>query len=162
LSVTATEDIVTGCTRYLLAQQPVLDAVDTFNIQGQLTPGIFSYQLWTPIEGTQKTAVVVQHEGGWATPNLHNTLRFPRILLSVWADPLRDAANNNIDPRVQSRANACFEIVDKYLHMSAGANVMFGSIRIVDCVRLTEPAIDQVADGDGLVLLRAYYAVTQG
>lgn len=163
MSVTATEDIVTGSCRYLRSKPEVLDAVDVFNIQGRPTPGIFSYQLWVPkMEGSQSTAIVVQHDGGWAAPNQHNTLRFPRLLLSVWADPLRDDQGNNNDSRVQSRANACFEIADKYLHLAAGGTVMFGSIRVVDCVRLTEPTIASVPDGDGLVHLQAYYAVTQG
>lgn len=162
MSVTATEDIVTGAVRYLRTQPEVLDAVDTFTINGKLTPGVFSYRLWTRMEGSQSTAVVIQHDGGWATPNIHNTLRFPRLVLNVWADPLRDEQNNNVDPRVQGRANACFEIVDRFLHLTAGPDRMFGSIRVVSCVRITEPVIYDVQDGDGLVRLQASYAVTQG
>lgn len=162
MSVTATEDIVTGATRYLRSKPEVIDAVDTFVIDGKLTPGVFSYRLWTTMEGSQKTSIVLAHEGGWATPNLHNTLRFPRLVLNVWADPLRDAQNNNIDPRVRGRANACYEIVDRFLHMTAGAERMFGTIRVVSCVRITEPVIADVQDGDGLIRLQVFYAVTQG
>jgi hypothetical protein len=156
------QDIVNGCVLYLKAQPEVLAAVDTFDIQGVPTSGIFSYQLACEIQQTQKLAVVVQHEGGWATPNIHNTLRFPRLLVNIWIDPIRDAQGNKADPRIQARANACFEVIDKFLHMAAGGDLMFGPVRVVDCVRLTEPAIDNVRDGDGMVLLRAFYAVTQG
>lgn len=156
------QDIVNGTVLYLKSQPEVVAAVGTFDIQGVPTPGVFSYQLAVPMEQSQQIAVVVEHEGGWATPNLHNTLRFPRLLINVWADPLRDADGNNNDPRVRARANDCFEIIDKFMHLSAGADLMFGPIRVVDCVRLTEPVTDLVRDGDGMVLLRAYYAATQG
>lgn len=167
MSVTATEDIVTGASRYLRGFPEVVNAVDTFTITGtagasSTTPGIWPYRLWTRMEGSQKTSIVVAREGGWAAANTHNTLRFPRLVLNVWADPLRDGQNNNVDPRVQSRANACFEIADKYLHLTGGPERWFGDIRVVSCVRLTEPVIYDVADGDGLVRLQAYYAVTQG
>lgn len=162
MSVVATEDIVTGCVAYLQAQPEVLAAVDTFNIGGRVIDGVFGYRLWTRMEQSQKTSIVIAHDGGWAAPNMHNTLRFPRILLNVWADPLRDGTGNNIDPLVAGRANACFEIVDRFLHLTAGAERMFGSIRVISCVRLTEPVPIDVPDGDGLIRIQAYYAATQG
>lgn len=166
MSVTATQDIVTGASRFLRDQPEVLDAVDTFTITtpsgSTISPGIWPYRLWTRMEGSQKTSIVVARDGGWATPNVHNTLRFPRLVLNVWADPLRDSQNNNVDPRVQSRAYAAFEIADKYLHMTAGPERWFGDIRVVSCVRLTEPIIYDVQDGDGLVRLQSFYAITQG
>lgn len=163
-SNTTDDDVVTGAVSYLLSQPECLAAVDIFNIGGQPAPGIFAYRLALPnlMEGSSSTAVVVAHDGGWAAPNLFNTLRFPRLLVNVWADPIRDAQKNNIDPLVQRRANACFETFDKVLHRVGGGDVRFGTLRVIDIVRLTEPVILDVGDGDGLVRLQCYYAVTQG
>jgi hypothetical protein len=159
-SNTTDDDIVTGAVTYLRAQPECVTAVDTFTIGGKPTPGIFGYRLSTVMEGSSATSVVIAHDGGWAAPNLYNTLRFPRLLLNVWADPIRDAQKNNIDPLVQRRANACFETFDKVLHRSFGEVIWFGTVRVVDCVRLTEPIM--LDGGDGLIRLQAYYAVTQG
>lgn len=156
------DDIVSGSVDWLRSQQSCLDAVDIFNIGGKLTPGIFQYRLWVRMEGSEKTSVVIAHDGGWAAPNIYNTMRFPRLLLNVWADPLRDAQKNNIDPAVQRRAQNVFDVFDQQLHRTAGADVMWGTLRILSCVRLTEPTVIEVPDGDGLIRLQAYYAVTQG
>lgn len=158
----AGDDIVTGATAWLRSIPECVAAVDTFNISGKISPGIFGYRLWTRMEGSESTAVVIAHDGGWAAPNLYNTMRFPRLLLNVWADPRRDEQRNNVDPLVQQRVNGCFEVFDKALHRTAGAEVYWGSLRVLSCVRLTEPIIVDVSDGDGLVRLQAYYAVTQG
>lgn len=156
------DDIVTGCVKWLRAKPDVVAAVDEFQIGGQLSPGIWGYRTWTRMEGGSKTAAVIAHDGGWATPNPHNTLRFPRIVLNIWADPVRDAQKNDVDPWVQRRANNTFEIIDKHLHRTGGPEVWWGSIRVVSCVRMTEPMRYPTSDGDGLIRLQAYYAVTEG
>lgn len=156
------DDIVTGCVKWLRAKTDVTDAVDTFQIGGQIGPGIWGYRLWTRMEGSSKTSVVISHDGGWAAPNMHNTLRFPRLVLNVWADPQRDAQKNDVDPWVQRRANRVFEVVDKHLHRITGPEMYWGDLRVVSCVRLTEPIRYPTPDGDGLIRLQAFYAVTEG
>lgn len=156
------DDIVTGATKYLRAQPECLAAVDTFNLSGQLVPGVFAYRLGVRMEQSQSTSVVIAHDGGWAAPNLMNSMRFPRLLLNVWADPRRDAMGNASDPLLQRRANACFETFDKYLHCIGGGEMWWGSLRVIDSLRLTEPIIVDVSDGDGLIRMQAYYAITQG
>lgn len=157
------QDIVAATVKWLLTKPAVTSAVSMFTIDGRQVPGLFQYRLWTPIEGTSNTAAVITHEGGWATPNVHNTMRFPRILLNLWADPIRDAGNNVIDlPEVQRRIAWVFEQIDKHLHITGNASMMWGDVRVMTSVRLTEPSIYVVPDGDGLVRLQAYYAITQG
>ncbi len=157
------DDIVQAAVTWLLGFPDVLDSVGTFIIDGVSSPGLFQYNLWTPIEGTGSTACVVDNDGGWTGPNNHNTLRFPRLLLNVWADPIRDGGSNSVDPgEVRRRATRTFEVLDSHLHRAYGGDQLWGEVRTVDCVRLTEPAIYAVPDGDGLVRLQAYYAVTQG
>lgn len=156
------DDVVTGALAWLRAKPDVVDAVDMFNIGGTIGPGIWGYRAWTRMEGTGKTAVVIAHDGGWAAPNTHNTLRFPRLVVTVWADPKRDATKNDIDPYVQKRADACFQVLDKHLHRTGGPSIFWGTLRVVTCVRLTEPNMYPVPDGDGLIRLQTFYAVTEG
>lgn len=161
--MTAPDDIVSGTATYLSSEPVALAAVSTFNIGGQLTPGIFQYRPWAKIEGSQRTCVVITYDGGWTGPNLHNTLRFPRVGINIWADPLRDGQNNVTDPgEVMRRAYATFEAVDQVMHRVGGGSVMFGTLRVIECVRLIEPVIYVVPDGDGLVRCQTSYAVTQG
>lgn len=154
-----TDDIVSGAVTYLGSKPDIIDSLGS----DEEGPWLFQYNLWTMVEKSGSTAAVIAHEGGWATANPYNTLRFPRLSLAIWADPQRDAGNNAILPgEVQRRVNAVYEVFDKYLHRVAGAEQMWGSIRTVSCVRITEPNILRVPDGDGTLRLLVYYAVTQG
>lgn len=158
------DDIVSGAVTYLRAQPDAIAAVSTFNISGKLVAGIFQYRTWVPMEGSASTCVVLSNEGGWAAANTHNTLRFPRLTLNVWADPIRDNNPNNVsDPgEVMRRVFAVYRVFDAYLHRTAGSEVMWGQLRVISSVRLTEPLIFAVPDGDGLVRCQVTYAVTEG
>lgn len=157
------DDIVSGAVTFLLAQPDVVSAVSTFAIGGQRAPGIFQYRTWANIEGSSGTCVVLSNEGGWAGANLHNTLRFPRLTCTVWADPIRDAGSNVTDPgEVMRRVFAVYRVVDKYLHRTGGDEVYFGQLRVISSIRLTEPIISAVSDGDGLVRCLTSYALTEG
>lgn len=157
------DDIVSGAVKFLLAQPDVVAAVGTFIIGGQLTPGIFGYRTVGTIEGTSKTCAVLTNDGGWAGANLHNTLRFPRLTLNIWADPIRDAGRNatNVN-EVMRRSFAVYKVFDRHLHRIGGDDVMFGNVRVITSTRLTEPTIIPIPDGDGLVRLQVTYAITEG
>lgn len=155
------DDIVTGCIKFLQAKPDVIAALGTDRETG--APMLFGYNDWSTLEGSQSTCAIIANEGGWAGPNAHNTLRFPRLSLNIWADPQRDAGNNAILPgEVMRRVDAVFEVIDNHLHRPEGETQMWGSVRTVASVRLTEPVIYRVPDGDGLVRLLVNYAVTQG
>lgn len=153
------EDIVGAATKYLLTKADLCAAVG--NTNGK--PWITQYALWKEFESSQSTAIVITSDGGWAGPNLHNTLRFPRLTVSVWGDPIRDQAFNAIQTaEVRRRVNLVYQLVDAYLHRPQGTDEMWSTIRTVSSVRLTEPDILAVPDGDGMVRLQVNYAVTQG
>jgi hypothetical protein len=157
------DDIVSAATKYLRAQGDVTAAVSTFVIDGAPTPGVFQYSLWDTLEGTGGTACVLSTEGGWAAPNTHNTLRFPRLTLTIWVDPIRDGGGNNHDPgEAYRRSNAVFAVIDRHLHRTAGREQMWGGLRVVSSTRLTEPVTSQATDGNGLLRTLTYYAITQG
>lgn len=158
------EDIVGATVKWLLTKSSVTSAVGMFTVSGKQVPGIFQYRLWAgQFEGASSSAIVITNEGGWATPNPHNTMRFPRVVLNVWCDPLRDDGHNATNlPEVQRRAMWVFEQADKYLHIPGGDTMIWGETRVISSVRLVEPVLYTVPDGDGIVRLQAYYAVTQG
>jgi hypothetical protein len=157
------DDIVSGTVGYLLDQPDAVAAVSSFVLGGQQVPGIFQHRPWVRMEGSSSTCCVVSTEGGWAAPNLYNTLRFPRLTVNIWADPIRDTTKNVTDPgEVQRRTFATYKVIDKLLHRTGGPEVYFGQLRIISCVRLVEPVIYTVPDGDGLIRSQFVYAVTEG
>lgn len=159
----ASDDIVSGAVQYLMDQPEVVAAVSKYTIGGQVTPGIFGHQLPALIEGTSSTCLLLMNEGGWTTGNMENTLRFPRLTVNIWADPLRDNGRNASDPgEVMRRAFAVYKVVDKFLHRVAGPEVFFGTLRVITSVRATEPIIYMVPDGDGLVRCVINYALSEG
>lgn len=157
------DDIVSGAVSYLLDQPEAVAAVSSFVIGGQPAPGIFQHRPWVKMEGSSSTCCVVTSDGGWAAPNLYNTARFPRLTVNIWADPIRDDTRNVTDPgEVTRRAFAAYKAIDKFLHRTGGPEIYFGQLRIISCVRLVEPVIYAVPDGDGLIRSQSVYAVTEG
>lgn len=156
------DDIVQGCVKYLQAFPDVVAVVGSFAVV-PASPYLFQHRLWVEMEGSQSTAAVISSDTGWAAPNLHNTLRFPRVVLTLYADPARDSQGNVTDPgEVRRRIDDAFTVFDRRLHRVSGGTQMWGTVRTVSCERLTEPTNAAVPDGDGLRSLVASYAVTQG
>lgn len=147
--VSTADDIVQGCVKYLLGQPTVVAAVG--RTDGG-TPMLFQHTLYTVVEGTSSTAAVIGYNGGWSGANEYSTARFPRVSLTLWADPLRDAGKNTVDPgEVWRRINSVFEVFDKVLHRPQGGVQWWGDVRTSTCVRSAEPVVYPVPDGDGLM-----------
>jgi hypothetical protein len=156
----STDDLVQGAARFLGALTDVTAALGKFPDD---TPWLFQHTLWATVEGSSSTAAVLTNTGGWAGANVQNTLRFPRLGLELWVDPQRDSDGNVTTPgEAQRRADALFAIFDKHLHRCANGVQMWGTVRTIACVRLAEPSVYAVPDGDGLLRAQTFYAVTQG
>lgn len=155
-----TDDLVQGAVKWLLGQ-PTVTAVLGTTAEG--SPLLFQHSLWVKVEGTQSTAAVISRAGGWAGANPHNTLRFPRLSLELYTDPLRDAGNNVVEPGESwRRIEAAFSAFDKLLHRPAPTTQMWGTVRTVGSLRQTEPVVYPVPDGDGVLRLQAFYGIAQG
>lgn len=153
------DDLIQGAVKYLGAQGDVLELLGSYT---DGVPWLFQHTLWVTVEGSQRTAAVVSRAEGWAGPNQYNTMRFPRISLELYADPLRDAGNNITDPgEVQRRIEATYQLIDSHLHRPQGGVQMWGTVRTIGCTRLAEPSAYPVPDGGGLVRLQVFYGVTQ-
>ncbi len=156
----ADDDLVTGAVRWLCADNTVRSAVGATPTG---TPYVFAHSLWTAVEGSGNTAIVVRYGGGWAAANLHNTLRFPRLDVDVWADPKRDRGGNAVDPaEVQRRVMGVFAAVDARLHRPQSGVQMWGGVRTIACSRMNEPTVYPAPDGGGLLMLQVFYGVTTG
>lgn len=133
----------------------------------EFTVWIFEDRLFARVEGTESVALVLRQRGSWTSPNGHNTLRFPRLLVEVYVDPTRDSDGMVTDVvGADLRGDAVYRAVDAVLHRAAQEAQTWGTgdraLRTVGCQRLDEPEPADVPDGDGLRVLRVNYGVTVG
>lgn len=156
-----TDDLVQGAHKYLSSKSDLIAALGAF---ADDTPYLFQHQLWAELEGTSSNAVVLlRGTGGWAAPNPHNTMRFPRLGVEITCDPLRDASGNITDPgECQRRIEAVFRLVDTHLHRPQGGTQMWGTVRTIGSTRLSEAVVYPVEDGSGMQRMLVYYGVTEG
>jgi len=157
-----TDDIVQGCVKWLESKSDLtvmLGEFEEFPNQYYL----FQYEMGVVLEGTQKAAVVVDQMGSWASPNVHNSMKFPRLKIEIWVDPIRDPERNFVNrSETRRRMNAIYNTVDRYLHRPQGGEQIWGTVRTVDCTRLGEPVIYPVGDGDAMLRGQVFYGCSVG
>ncbi len=155
------DDLVQGAVKWLLGFTDIAAVLGVYPDTG--TPWLFQTTLWATVEGSQSTAAVISRAGGWAGANAHNTMRFPRIRLELYADPIRDGARNLTDPgEAWRRIEAAWDVFDSRLHRPAAADVRWGDVRTLGCLRLGEPTVYSVPDGEGMLRLQCFYGVAVG
>ena len=108
------------------------------------------------VEGTGRSVAVLIQAGGWSVANRHNTARFPKLRLEIHSDSTPGAYD------AESRAHDAWEPFDKILHNPAGIDERWGELRVINCVRLTDPELYPVTGKFRLALLVCDYAVTIG
>ena len=154
------DDLIQGVVKHLAEQADVRAVLGAY--PGGDVPWLFQHTLFLPVEGTSSTAAVLTRNGGWAGPNLHNTMRFPRLGLELWCDPQRDAAGHVSDPgEAQRRILHALWAIDTHLHLPAGGDRFWGTVRVVSSIRLNAPDPYLVPDGGGLLRVAVFYAVTE-
>lgn len=81
--------------RNLLVQTPEVHAFIAAKTIGKGTTAftdgfIFDTTQFTNVEKKSNQAfIVIAHDGTWQAPNAHNNMRFPRIVVDIWASPAR-------------------------------------------------------------------------
>ncbi len=159
-SPVTTDDVVQGVCKWLATFD---DTVASVGSTTEGSPYIFQGQLNAVMEGSQQAAVVFSTMGGWTAPNDYNTMEFPRLLMDGWLDPLRDADHNYIEPaETRRRAVQLFKVFDHYLHRPSREIVYWGTVRVIASVRLSEPVYAFEPDGDKLLRMQVFYAITLG
>lgn len=155
------DDLVQGVCVWLAG---FTDVTDQLGAADDGSPWLFQQLLHAVVEGSQQSAVVFSGpHGGWAAPNDYNTLEFPRLLLDLWVDPIRDPQHDYIElAETYRRARRVYAVLNSHLHRPSHETVYWGTVRTVGCSRLGEPVLAPVPDGDGLIRLQVYYAVSMG
>ncbi len=155
------DDVVAGAVRWLSGFDDVRYALGVYTESA--TPYLYQHELWAPVEGTQQSAAVISYSGGWAPPNMHNTMRFPRLQIDIYTDPIRNATGNVVQPaEARRRAMNVWSTLDRHLHRTGADVVMWGEVRVLGSIRLGEPTLDALSDGDGLIALQCFYGISQG
>lgn len=126
---------------------------------------IFDSKLRVTLENTQRCAIVINRAGGWATPNEHNNMRFPLIVVDIWADPTRNTDHSVKYDDAEDKANDIFDAVRSVMHTvdrgrSGGGFIYWGDERITSSESLAEPDTTPVKDGNGAYMLRARFGIT--
>ncbi len=154
------DDIVQGACKWLATFDDILELVGVFDDDA---PYIFQYQLGVVLEGTQTAAIVVNRIGSWSPPNISNTMKFPRLSIEIYVDPIRDDDGNYIEPaETQRRASLLSDTIDKHLHRPQGGTQLWGDVRTLDCTRLGELIAYPTPDGDGMIRGQCFYGLSQG
>lgn len=127
------------------------------------------------VENTSKCLIVINEADPWTTPNQHNTMKFPMIIVDIWADPTR-----NIDKSVQkfdakTKIEDIQDFVDKYLHLVEPGDVngnpqIWGTsaqiaaktgVVVTGSQRLSGPSYSPIRDTDEAWMGRYTYGINK-
>lgn len=161
------DDTTQGLLAFLSQQADVLGSVgfdDEKGIPFIFQPAIDSINQPRPyidMEGTGTAAIVVSQQGSWTSPNLYNTLKFPRIRIDIWSDSPRDSMGHvTRETEARTRIYNIDNILDTYLHRPDGESVAWRNVVSVSCVRLTEVSIVQSKESNKVLIGTALFAAS--
>lgn len=163
---------LTLAVRNLLAQDVALKAL--LGRSQSWDTWIFSEEpMGVRIENTQKCLIVITENSNYDSPNEHNTMEFPRLLVDIWADPTRNADRSVKISDARTKVQPILRLVNKHLHtvhpsapngmpyiwgtaaeISAKTGVIIGGSRF-----LSGPEFSPVRDSEGSWMGRATYGV---
>jgi hypothetical protein len=129
---------------------------------------LFQERLFTVVEQSQQCAVVLAQRGNWTSPNPGGTIRFPRLLTEIWADPDR-VGRSDVDPlSAKDKILLAHEAIDVHLH-NVDSEVLWwptdpitgyrpaDSVRVIKSSRAGELDFFPVPDGDGMMRATVFY-----
>jgi predicted metal-dependent RNase len=165
-------DRLTLSIRNYLAQQPEVTSLlghdDTWDTW------IFADKPYAQIEKTGKAMLVIQMDNGWTAPNPHNTMKFPRIYVDVWADPDRNKDGSVKKSNADDKIIKVQDAVMKFLHTVSmnmhGKPIVWGTaaqmktytgVIINGSAKTTETVFNDVTDGGGARMGSSVYGVNQ-
>jgi hypothetical protein len=163
-------DIASGAVLYLAQAAGVTGLLGSYplsdpNVSNAGKPWLFSDNsqgVLSTLEGSSAAAVVCSDFGGWAVPEPFGTLRFRRLRVDIWVDPLRDGGANVTESSsiTANRGMTVFAAVQFRLQRTDADAVFWGDLCTNDCHLLAEPQFLPVPDGDMLLRGSAYYGVS--
>lgn len=162
-------DIVSDVQTYLQADSGIQELVGVDGYIGQdqawVNGWIWDSQLEDRIEGSEKCAIVVSYAGPWGSPLEGNTVRFPAVVVDIWADPTRNEDGSVYEHDAKAKCFRIYDRVDRALHLvnrdrEDGGAIFFGLTRIFSSERLADPDLQWVSDSNGARMLRGRYGIT--
>ena len=163
------DDVASGAVRYLTQFADVTAMLGSFSLSDPQTanagrPWLFADNnqgVLATMEGSSAAAVVCGDFGGWDVPPMLGTLRFRRLRVDVWVDPLRDANRSVTETSslTTNRGLAVFAATQFRLQRTDNDAIFWGDLCTVGCQLLTDIQFTPVPDGDWLQRGTAYYGV---
>lgn len=163
------DDVGGGAVRFLSQFSDVTSLLGAFPSDDRITanagrPWLFSdsFQgVLAMMEGSSAAAVVCADFGGTGAPPALGTIRFRRLRVDVWVDPLRDGAANVTETSAltANRGLAVFAAAQFRLQRTDNDAILWGDLCTVGCQMLTDIQFVAVPDGDGLQRGTAFYEV---
>lgn len=165
-------DRLTLSIRNYLAQQP--EVRELLGSDKTWDTWIFADKPYVKIENTGKAMIVIQIDGGWSAPNDHNTMKFPRVFVDVWADPDRNPDGSVKKPNADDKIAKVHDAVMRYLHTvnmnRNGKPLVWGTKQQMDTytgvvvagsAKQNEPEYSDVRDGNGARMASSRYGINQ-
>jgi hypothetical protein len=165
------DDVGTGAVKYLAGYPDVLSRIGAVPPSDPIganagQPWLFSDTttsgVLTRMKGTQQAALVLADFGGWDVPPPLGSIRFRRLRVDVWIDPLRDGNNNVAETSsiTTNRGLRVFSAVQFRLQRKDPDAVTWGDLVTTGCQLLTDIIFNPVPDGDWLQRGTAYFGVS--
>lgn len=157
-----TDTIVKALVEFLYTKSDITSLLGSDDV---FPAWIFEERLYIStkaLEGSGKCAIVVQQDDGWTSPNEYSTAEFPLVDIYIFADPSRDFMKNIVFDDTAQKIQDIRQALDKYMHLTTGETVMWGSVRVIASNRLNHQKITDVPEGDGLRSGMVSYAVGVG
>jgi hypothetical protein len=163
------DDVASGAVKFLTKFADVTGLLGSFPLSDQIAanagrPWLFADNnqgVLATMEGSSAAAVVCGDYGGWDVPPMLGTLRFRRLRVDVWVDPLRDVNRSVTETSslTTNRGLAVFAALQFHLQRTDNDAIFWGDLCTVGCQLLTDIQFTPVPDGDWLQRGTAYYGV---
>lgn len=168
VQLTASSDLATAAHRRLVSVPGIFGAL--LSPPGANPGGVWLFvrKLYALVEGSGRAAVVLREDGPWARPNAHNTARFPRLSVEIYADSTRDPSGAIAREDAEARARAVWERFQEVLHRTTAFEEVWGAgsndmgVRVWGSTLMALPDVYPLSDWDGGVRLQCHYGLSVG
>lgn len=113
---------------------------------------------------TGTSSVVMTIRTPWTTPNLHNTLEFPELLIRIYSDATRfdDPSLSVADDGQYRCENVAKAIKNTFNDVANSDHLWPNGVYVVSCVLWNDLRVRDVPDEDGLVMGDLTFALQIG
>lgn len=167
LPAPASLDVALAARRHLASLPAIRAVLGPTGADSEGLTWLFSSSLAVLVEGSGRAGAVLSIAGAWARPNSHNTARFPRLQLEIFADPSR-SSGNIVRRDAEARAWFAWEPFNLELHRTDGFAETWGALgldpglRVWGSTLLSHPDMFDTPDWDGGCRLLVYYGLCVG